>query len=319
MWCPSCRADVAAELSSDNRRMLCARCQTELGITSTAASQIASLPRAMDTERDARELLARWSAQNLLDVPAPSVGAGAFAKPNGSVDLPLTRPDLRFDGPRSAAPAPTSPFLAAAIAKQSSSTVSITDSGNGASQQLDARRKKKSTSIPVEAAPTSENRGAEHPPADEHPAKQLPASTHSEDEHHLLHEGTYLHDRSHHKATWSMLAGQICAYAGVGLLSCGTVLVMWSYFGGPPKYLPTGWLTAAVGQMLLFLGVITLISSGMGQTVSEVGWRIDFLAEEVHHMENALAQLESEHKKARRRRHRNAQRRANEGPSRDAA
>ena len=32
MWCPSCRADVAAELSTDNRRMLCARCQTELGI-----------------------------------------------------------------------------------------------------------------------------------------------------------------------------------------------------------------------------------------------------------------------------------------------
>ena len=56
--------------------------------------------------------------------------------------------------------------------------------------------------------------------------------------------------------------------------------------------MPTGWLIAAVGQMLLFLGVIALISSGLDQTSYEVGWRIDHLAEEVHSMSLALEQLE---------------------------
>ena len=92
------------------------------------------------------------------------------------------------------------------------------------------------------------------------------------------------------------MVGQLCAYSGVCLLTCGTVMVMWSYFGGPPNFMPTGWLTAAIGQMSLFLGVVTLISSGLEQTTSEVAWRIDHLAEEVHHMGLALDDLEHEHR-----------------------
>jgi hypothetical protein len=68
--------------------------------------------------------------------------------------------------------------------------------------------------------------------------------------------------------------------------------------------------------MLLFLGVITLISSGMDQTIHEVGWRIDFLAEEVHHMELALSDLENEHRKNRRARPDHA---SDTGPAQDAA
>jgi len=92
--------------------------------------------------------------------------------------------------------------------------------------------------------------------------------------------------------------------------------VMWSYFGGPPTYMPTGWLTAAVGQMLLFLGVVTLISNGMDQTVAEVAWRVDHLAEEIHHMGQALDQLEKEQRQSRLNR---AARRQRDSDQREAA
>ena len=118
---------------------------------------------------------------------------------------------------------------------------------------------------------------------------------HSHDQ--MIHAA--LEQPSRRRATWMSMAGQLCAYLGVGLLTCGTVLVMWSYFGGPNHFMPTGWLTAAVGQMLLFLGVITLISGGMDQTVAEVAWRIDHLAEEIHHLGLALDDLEDSHQQLR--------------------
>lgn len=316
MWCPSCRADVAAELSTDNRRMLCARCQTELGMTSTAASQMTSLPRAAETERDARELLARWSAQNLLDVPAPSIGAGAFAKPNGSVDLPLTRPELRFDSARATVPPPSSPFLAAAITKPGSSVISLNESGSVPTRQDEPAKQSKTptTRLSHESIPGTA-------PSDD--ASQMPqARPQPMDSRHQVSPAlpvVHTHAQPRPRPTWTMMAGQICAYAGVGLLTCGTVLVMWSYFGGPSKYLPTGWLTAAVGQMVLFLGIITLISSGMEQTISEVGWRVDFLAEEVHHTEMALTRLEREQRKARHRRTDSQARPKDDHSSREAA
>ena len=94
------------------------------------------------------------------------------------------------------------------------------------------------------------------------------------------------------------MAGQLCAYGGVGLLTCGTVLVLSGYFGGPSNYAPTGWLVAAVGQMLLFLGVVTLVSGGMEQTVDEVAWRIDFLAERIVHLEHMVEAQDARQRRA---------------------
>src|SRR4051812_1632767 len=67
MWCAACRADVAAELSTDNRRMMCARCHSELGTAVGSIERAGAGPRLQDTERNARELLARWSTQHLLE------------------------------------------------------------------------------------------------------------------------------------------------------------------------------------------------------------------------------------------------------------
>lgn len=76
---------------------------------------------------------------------------------------------------------------------------------------------------------------------------------------------------------WMTMVGQLCAYAGVGGLTVGTVLVLMGYFGGPASYATTGWLIATAGQMLLFLGVITLVSGGMEQTTQEVASRVETL------------------------------------------
>jgi len=74
----------------------------------------------------------------------------------------------------------------------------------------------------------------------------------------------------------------------VAVLTLGTVMVLSGYFGGPANYAPTGWLVAAVGQMLLFLGVVTLVSGGMEQTVDAVAWRIDELADQVDRLERLI-------------------------------
>jgi hypothetical protein len=313
MWCPSCRADVAAELSTDNRRMLCARCQSELGFAAGAAPHLSNTPRTMETERDARELLARWSAHNLLEPPVP-IGTNTFVKPAGMAELPSSKSELRFDLPRSSILPPTGQCLAAAKEKQSSpSVLSITGLAEPTDQPVPTARPKKvrrprvDTEAHIQATPAIETAST-----GPHESSTL-HSNHDQ----LVRDA--LQHPGRNRPSLSTLAGQLCAYSGVGLLTCGTVLVMWSYFGGPSNYMPTGWLTAAVGQMLLFLGVITLISSGMDQTVSEVTWRIDHLAEEVHHMSLALDQLEHEHRQKRFRRRRSEQQQIEDDTVRDAA
>jgi hypothetical protein len=86
---------------------------------------------------------------------------------------------------------------------------------------------------------------------------------------------------------WVTLVGQIFAYVGVGGLTVGTALVLMGYFGGPASYATTGWLVTTAGQMLLFLGVVTLVSGGMEQTTQEVARRIDTIGERLIRIEQA--------------------------------
>ena len=85
--------------------------------------------------------------------------------------------------------------------------------------------------------------------------------------------------------------GQVLAYAGVGLITVGTTLVLWSWFGKAPQYAPTGWLVCTVGQMLLFLGVTTLISGGMQQTSHEVTRRVEYLGDRILRFEQSADQI----------------------------
>lgn len=92
-------------------------------------------------------------------------------------------------------------------------------------------------------------------------------------------------DGAPRRANSTSLAGQFLAYAGVLGMTVGTAMVLWGYFGGPEHFTPTGWLITTVGQMLLFLGVVTLVSGGMEQTTDEVARRIDHLGERLLRME----------------------------------
>jgi hypothetical protein len=87
------------------------------------------------------------------------------------------------------------------------------------------------------------------------------------------------------KTSWIAVFGQLLAYLGAAVLTTGAGLVLFGYLGGPAHYAPTGWFTTTVGQMLLFLGVVTLVSAGMEQTTVEVAYRIDSLGEQLDRME----------------------------------
>ena len=99
--------------------------------------------------------------------------------------------------------------------------------------------------------------------------------------------------RSEPNATsgWSSLAGQFLAYAGVLGMTAGACMVVWSYFGGPANYAPTGWLLATAGQMLLFFGVVTLVSGGLEQTTEQVNKRIEQLGDHIIRIEQAAREI----------------------------
>ena len=313
MWCSSCRADVAAELSTDNRRMLCARCQSELGIASSATPVAANPPRAAETERDARELLARWSTQNLLET-VPSSSLGTSPQPGSVQANKVDRTQVRFDAPRITPPSPSGPFVT--LAKD---VAGVTSSGmTPPLSHPEPFEKPTASAFSQQSDPNLGNsEGAPRPALQTH-VDSAPVGREPEPaQDHVIRDA--LQKQLNRRLGWSTLAGQLFAYGGVALLTCGTVLVMWSYFGGPAQYMPTGLLTAAVGQMLLFLGVVTLISSGMEQTVHEVSWRIDHLAEEIYHMGVALDDLERMHQDWRRLSSASPSRSQEDGSARKAA
>ena len=71
-------------------------------------------------------------------------------------------------------------------------------------------------------------------------------------------------------------------------------MVLVGYLGGPTHYAPTGWFTTTIGQMLLFLGVVTLVSAGMEQTTLEVTRRVDALGEQLGRLELTTEQALSD-------------------------
>ena len=75
------------------------------------------------------------------------------------------------------------------------------------------------------------------------------------------------------------------AYVGVLGLTAGGALIVWNGFGHAPLNTPTSWLIATAGQMLLFLGIVTLVSSGLEQTNEEVTHRVRILGEQLLRIE----------------------------------
>lgn len=86
------------------------------------------------------------------------------------------------------------------------------------------------------------------------------------------------------------MTGQFLAYVGVLGLTVGTAIVIYGHFGGVSEYTPTGWLVTTVAQMMLFLGVINLVSGGIEQNNEDVSTRINTLGEQLMRIEQVTEQ-----------------------------
>lgn len=92
------------------------------------------------------------------------------------------------------------------------------------------------------------------------------------------------------RSNLTALTGQFLAYLGVLGLTVGTAIVIYGHFGGHAEYTPTGWLVTTVAQMMLFLGVINLVSGGIEQTNDDVSARINHLGEQLMRIEQVTEQ-----------------------------
>jgi hypothetical protein len=259
MWCDKCQAEVPGVGRSDIEPPICTSCGTKLVSSVPAAaaqapvaqSIINPIAAAARMPRDPRELLARWAQEDALD--RIQIGSGVLRRSGTDKDkLDNQKPAVRYDG--------SHPVLPAAVS-------ALTDN------------------LPRQVPPALSS-PAPKPNADEalQPASQevVIHAAHETNTPHFTAVPVTLADKS---TRWVTLAGQILAYVGVGGLTVGTSLVLLGYFAGPASYATTGWLVATVGQMLLFLGVVTLISGGMEQTTQEVVRRIDTLGNRLGRIE----------------------------------
>jgi|HubBroStandDraft_6_1064221.scaffolds.fasta_scaffold26844_3 hypothetical protein len=261
MWCPNCKADVAAEVAADNRRVRCATCGVEI----SASAAFTGLAKT----REARDLLERWASERKVDPPARTERNAQ--RPASTIETPgVGGVSLEAEPP--SAPLPR---------QERGSAPGINE------------RSEPHNPIPARAGYRIDPSQSLHGPAGH---VQRAAQRHESGRVHRHHEFA---DGSPHfdiqgsilgperkRTNWTSVIGQLVAYAGVALLTIGTTLIVWSYFGGPANYAPTGWLTTTAGQMLLFLGVVTLVSGGMEQTTEEVRTRIERLGERIIRIEH---------------------------------
>lgn len=92
------------------------------------------------------------------------------------------------------------------------------------------------------------------------------------------------------RSNMASMTGQFLAYLGVLGLTVGTAIVIYGHFGGMSEYTPTGWLVTTVAQMMLFLGVINLVSGGIEQNNDDVSVRINTLGEQLMRIEQVTEQ-----------------------------
>jgi len=258
MWCSKCQADVAAEVTGDNRRIRCATCGGEITPSHVPSSTLKT--------HEARELLERWSKNEILD---------PFGPMPASMDessQPLELHDLKSH----------SKSTSQSASRRSSHTAFRVDKGHAGTDPPQF----------IETKPSNEDNVDETLLGSGRTVGEILQSRR-----HDPHTGTAgaphfdvataNKGKASRKGEWATFAGQLMAYAGVALLTIGTVLILWGYFGGPDHYIPRGWLITTAGQMLLFLGVVTLISGGMEQTTKEVATKIESLGDKILRIEQA--------------------------------
>lgn len=314
MWCANCQADVAAEVSVDHQRVRCASCGSDLGESNAS--------RLSATTRSAREILERWSqggsddpfgppeeavpsAPSTTDQnsPAPKIDTIPIAEfaskahdpssPAKQLDEIVNRefaqPPLSLHEPPkpSVSEAQVGIFPPSDVTASADPSRSTTQNLRQPSNAAPNYRFDSATTPNINDAPSlppTQQYEHTHPP---HEASghvradapgNIPRSPHFEVQHAINH--------SDKKSDWGSVAGQWLAYLGVLGLTLGTCIVVYGHFGEQPVYTPTGWLVMTFGQMLLFLGIISLVSGGMEQTSNEVAKQVEALSDQLRRLEN---------------------------------
>lgn len=257
MWCPHCQAEVATQVAADGQSLLCTSCGGEV--------RKVFAPSLHPETRSARELLERWTASELL----ADVEGGL--PPHDDDPPPSPTRERATAPPASSRPAPSKPKFRIDAAHSTHEVVG----------QVDER-----VTTPHAHAPRGRDAADRGPLPDGY----------RQDVAHPLHAGPHFELPAAIEAPAASgqsesLWGQMLAYLGVGVLTVGTVLVLWGHFGGVASYASNGWLVATAGQMLLLLGVVTLISGGMQQTTHEVTRRVQSIGERMGRIERSAEAL----------------------------
>ena len=118
----------------------------------------------------------------------------------------------------------------------------------------------------------------------------LPKKRYIDESTESLLRGPHFEVNAPRRSNLTSVTGQFLAYLGVLGLTIGTSIVIYGHFGGYSDYTPTGWLVTTVAQMLLFLGVINLVSGGIEQNNDDVSRRINTLGEQLLRIEQVTSE-----------------------------
>jgi len=310
--CENCQTEVAAEVAADGT-VTCGNC----GETLTDKK----IPPPDDPLRSAQELLDRWSKEPLLEPlsPPPGKEANHLSESENSEDTEETDHSDEDSPPKSSdydssseetpqeakeqsAPTPEPPpekkpkfrFDAAHLPDKPSAE----EIEEREEKQQPAAEEENSQEATVEAIAEQDSQSEPVPPTDTAEAtpevgtekskfqpRRLdgaqPVAMSSEphiDVQRLIDERLAKEKKG---VNWLVLAGQWLSYLGVLGLTAGAAIIVYGYFGGNPEMTPKGWMLTTAGQMLLLLGIVTLISGGLEQSNDEVNTRIEWLGEQM--------------------------------------
>ena len=252
MWCAKCQADVSTDVAANGQSINCTTCGSEVRKTQA--------PSLHPEIRRARQLIEELSSN-----------------------------DAGVDSPESE----TTPENPEAVSQQTEESPAKPQ----AAKQTLTSRPVRDRNFRVDIAHPTEH--GSHSPPPNSPARAGAAASGKpqfrEDEGHQAvaapHFDLAAMPQKGKPGKAESIWGQLLAYGGVAVLTVGTALVLWGHFGGPPEYAPTGWLVATAGQMLLFLGVVTLISGGMQQTTHEVTSRVEYIGSRMLRFEQTAEQV----------------------------
>jgi hypothetical protein len=314
LHCATCGTEITSRLNQP-------------AVPSNPASPPAASDKPPSTGRNPQELLARWAGNQMFDPYGPIVTPGSPApvsnppaanplvsnqpvsKPPEAKPLEVKPPESRPVVPQAEIPKPphreTSRASITPVVTPKAAPHDPKRPVASSSEELDKSAKVRidpaftegwnDSDVPTPHVPAPSRRG--HANQSHSAEREVPAG-------HRPHSASGLRGPHFDPArmqsaspvqSFKMAAfmGQLLAYVGATTLTGGAGLVLWGYLGGPPDMAPTGWFTTTVGQMLLFMGVVTLVSAGMEQTTVEVSRRVDTIGEQLTRLERATAQAAS--------------------------